>query len=83
MYPVSIKRKIILAGAIILCAFQFAFMLYWGSLKSYIKLLLSLTPVVFGVIQFVASVASAAVIVELLRVNILSKPSGPPAPESI
>ena len=68
MYPVSMKRKIILAGAIVVCAFQFTFMLYLGSLKSYIKLLLSLTPVVFGVIQFVASVASAAVIMELLSV---------------
>jgi hypothetical protein len=66
------KRKIILAGAIVVWAFQFAFVLYLGSLKSYIKLLLSLTPVVFGVIQFVASAASAAIIMELLRLSLPS-----------
>jgi hypothetical protein len=69
------KRKIILAGAIVVCAFIFTFVLYLGSLKSYIKLLLSLTPVVFGVIQFVASAASAAIIMELLRVSLPSAKS--------
>jgi hypothetical protein len=64
------KRKIILAGAIVVYAFQLSFMLYLGSLKSYIKLLLSVTPVVFGVIQLVASAASAAIIMELLRVSL-------------
>ena len=75
MYPVSIKRKIILAGAVVVCAFLLAFMLYLGSLKSYIKLLLSLTPVVFGVIQFVASAASAVIIMELLRLCLPSTKS--------
>ena len=72
MYPVSMKRKIILAGAIVICALIFTFMLYLGSLKSFIKLLLSLTPVVFGVIQFVAATASATIIMELLRVSLPS-----------
>ena len=75
MYPVSMKRKIILAGAIVVCAFIFAFVLYLGSLKGYIKLLLSLTPVIFGVIQFVTSAASAAIIVELLRISFPSAKS--------
>ena len=75
MYPVSMKRKIILAGAIVVCAFILTFMLYLGSLKSYIKLLLSITPMVFGVIQFVASAASAAIIMELLRVSLPSAKS--------
>ena len=70
MYPVSMKRKIILAGAIVVCAFILTFMLYLGSLRSYIKLLLSLTPVVFGVIQFGASAALAAIIMEVLHLSL-------------
>ena len=67
MYPVSMKRIIVLVGAIVVCALIFTVMLYLGSLKSYIKLLLSVTPAVFGVIQFVAAAALAAIIMELLR----------------
>ncbi len=70
MVPFSIKRKIILAGAIVVCAFILTFVFYLGSLYSYIKLLLSLTPPVFGLIQFVAAAGSAAIITELLRVGL-------------
>ena len=68
MVAFSLKRKLTLAGAIIVCALTFVFALYLGSLTGYIKLLLSLSPVVFGVIQFVGAAASAAIIMELLRV---------------
>jgi hypothetical protein len=63
-----LKRKITLAGAILVCLCIITLMLYLGSLRSYIKLLLSLTPVVFGVIQLMASAASGAIIMELWRV---------------
>ncbi len=75
MVPLSMKRKIILAGAIVICAFVFAFILYLGSFKSYIKLLLSVTPLVFGIIQCVASTASAAIIMELLHLSLSSAKS--------
>jgi hypothetical protein len=68
MVAFSMKRKITLAVAILVCLCILIFMLYLGSLRSYIKLLLSLTPVVFGVIQLVASAASGAIIMELWRV---------------
>ena len=68
MVDFSMKRKITLAGAILVGILLLAFMLYLGSVKSYIKLLLSLTPLVFGAIQIAASAASAAIIMELLRV---------------
>ena len=72
MNPISIKRIIILAGAMVVCALIVAFVLYLGSPKSYIKLLLSLTPVVFGSIQLLASAAAAAIIMEVLRVSLPS-----------
>ena len=72
MVVFSMKRKITLAVAILVGILLLAFMLYLGSLKSYIKLLLSLTPLVFGVIQCVASAASATIIIELLRTLIPS-----------
>ena len=77
MHPFSMKRKIILAVAIVAWALQIGFILYLGSLKSYIKLLLSLTPMVFGVIQFMAAAASAVILMELLRVSLLSAKSLP------
>ena len=75
MHRFSMKRKILLAVAIVAWALQIGFMLYLGSLKGYIKLLLSLTPVVFGVIQFMAAAASAVILIELLRVSLLSAKS--------
>ena len=72
MVAFSLKRKITLAGAVIVYVIISAFVLYLGSFTSYIKLLLSLSPVVFGVIQLVAAAALAAIIMELLRILVSS-----------